>query len=138
MLDWLSGENGRNLSECNDLTNAIQEDYNDALSNIMKTENCSFEEAQAKLSDELWAHPTDSNCVSDVFGGLSGNKVSGPWGHRSEYWANRERSAVGKEAFAEITADSASNAQSLAFTKKYMPKAYSTYQSMIKGARKNG
>ena len=72
-------------------TSNLVKGYNcsyDALSNIMKTENCSFEEAQTKLSDELWAHPTDSNCISNVFGGLSGNKVSGPWGHHSEYWAN--------------------------------------------------
>ncbi|MGM9563429.1 MAG: hypothetical protein ACI3VQ_05065, partial [Faecousia sp.] len=138
MMDYLTGENGKDLSVANDLTSAIQEDYNDALSNIMKTHNCSFEEAQSKLSDELWAHPVESNCVSDVFGGLSGNKVSGPWGHRADYWAKRPRSTVGSEAFAEITADSASNPQSLEFTKKYMPKTYSAYQNMIKGVRKNG
>ena len=138
MMDYLTGENGKDLSVANDLTSAIQEDYNDALSNIMKTHNCSLEEAQSKLSDELWAHPVESNCVSDVFGGLSGNKVSGPWGHRADYWAKRPRSTVGSEAFAEITADSASNPQSLAFTKKYMPKTYNAYQNMIKGARKNG
>ena len=138
MMDYLTGENGKDLSVANDLTSAIQEDYNDALSNIMKTYNCSLEDAQSKLSDELWAHPVESNCVSDVFGGLSENKVSGPWGHRTDYWAKRPRSTVGSEAFAEITADSASNPQSLAFTKKYMPKTCSAYQSMIKGARKNG
>ena len=138
MMDYLTGENGNDLSVTNDLTSAIQEDYNDALSNIMNTHNCSLEDAQSKLSDELWAHPVESNCVSDVFGGLSENKVSGPWGHTTDYWAKRPRSAVGSEAFAEITADSASNPQSLAFTKKYMPKTYSAYQSMIKGARKNG
>ena len=120
------------------MTNAIQEDYNDALANIMKAENCSYEDAQSKLCDELWANPTASNCVSDIFGGISGNKVSGPWGHSADYWAARDRSIIGKEAFAEMTADSASNAQSLAFTKKYMPKAYRAYQNMIKGARKNG
>ena len=138
MLDYLAGENGQDLSVSNDLTSAIQEDYNDALSNIMKTDNCSLEDAQRKLSDELWKSPTESNCVSDVFGGLSGNKVSGPWGHRADYWANRPRSAVGQEAFAEITADSASNPNSLAFTQKYMPKTYDAYQNIIKGARKNG
>ena len=136
MLDYLSGEKGQNLSECNDLTKAIQEDYDDALANIMRNENCSYAEAQSKLSDILWNDPTASSCVSDVFGGISGNKVSGPWGHRNEYWARRNRSAIGKEAFAEMTADSASNAQGLAFTQKYMPKAYRTYQNMIKGARK--
>ena len=138
MMDYLTGESGNDLSVTNDLTSAIQEDYNDALSNIMKTHNCSLEDAQSKLSDELWAHPVEANCISDVFGGLSENKVSGPWGHTTDYWAKRPRSAVGSEAFAEITADSASNPQSLAFTKKYMPKTYSAYQSMIKGARKNG
>ena len=82
-------------------------------------------------------NPIASNCVSDIFGGLSGNKVVGIYGHSANYWAQRPRSAVGKEAFAEITADSASNPQTLAFTKKYMPKTYSAYQRIIKGARKN-
>lgn len=127
MIDDLSG----NSSYANNMTDAIQADYDDAISNIMKNENCTVEQAQEKLSNELWNNPNESNCVSDVFGGLTGNKVSGPWGHRAEYWANRDRSAIGKEAFAEITADSACNANNLAYTQKYMPKTYNAYKSII-------
>lgn len=137
MLDWLTGEEGKDLSVAKDLTSTVKEDYIDVMTNIMQAHNCTFEKAQTILSDELWAHPIESNCVSDVFGGISGNNVSGPWGHRNDYWTRRPPSAVGSEAFAEITADSASNPQSLEFTKKYMPKTYSAYQNIIKGARKN-
>lgn len=41
------------------------------------------------------------------------------------------------EAFAEITADSACNANNLAFTQKYMPRTYSTYKNII-GSIKGG
>lgn len=138
MLDWLSGKYGNNLTERFNLTASIQEDYNDAISGIMNKENCTLEQAQNKLSDILWSHPTESNCVSDVFGGLTGNRVSGPWGHSFEYWAQRDRSIIGKEAFAEITADSACNHQNLAFTKQYLPKTYELYKKIIKGVKTNG
>ena len=74
-----------------------------------------------------------SNCVSDVFGGISRNQVSGAWGHSTEYWMNRGQEAVGKEAFAEITADRAcNNANSLAFTQKYLPRTIQAYERALK------
>lgn len=138
MLDYLSGKDGKYLSECNDLASAIEEDYINAISEKMEKNNCSTQEAQAKLIAELKKNDPKSHCVSDIFGGLSENKVTGFWGHPKSYWKAKGSSAVGREAFAEITADIATNAKSLEFTRKYMPKTYEIYQSIIKGARKNG
>ena len=135
MIDWLAGKGGTNITQLNNLTDAAQADYNDAISSIMGRENCTMEKAQSILSDELWNNPNESNCVSDIFGGLSGNKVSGAWGHRTEYWATRDRSIIGKEAFAEITADSACNGRNLAFTQKYMPRTCSAYRTIMKSIK---
>ena len=135
MIDWLAGKGGTNITQLNNLTDAAQADYNDAISSIMGRENCTMEKAQSILSDELWNNPNESNCVSDIFGGLSGNKVSGAWGHRTEYWATRDRSIIGKEAFAEITADSACNGRNLAFTQKYMPRTCSAYRAIMKSIK---
>ena len=131
MIDWLAGNGDVNITQMNNLTDMAQADYNDAIARIMSRANCTLESAQDILSDELLSSPNESNCVSDVFGGLSGNKVSGAWGHSAEYWANRDRSIIGKEAFAEITADSACNGQNLSFTQKYMPRTYSAYKAII-------
>ena len=65
--------------------------------------------AQDILSMELMSEPIASDCASDVFGGVSYNKVSGGWGHSTEYRQERSREAIGKEASAAITACSTSS-----------------------------
>lgn len=125
MIDYLND----NLSA--ELTDCIRQDYENNLSRIINATGCSYTDAQIKLSDELWEYPTESNCVSDVFGGISCNQVSGAWGHSTEYWNTRPSSIIGAEAFAEITADSACSQENLKFTKQYMPLTYEKYKSII-------
>ena len=135
MLDWLKGqENGSyNASDYSFMTDAIHEDYYDALDKIQLEKSCDFETAQKLLSDELMSEPIASNCVSDVFGGVSYNKVSGAWGHDTQYWRERSRDAVGKEAFAELTADRAcGNIASMDFAKKYLPRTLKAYERALK------
>ena len=135
MLDWLKGqENGSyNASDYSFMTDAIHEDYYDALDKIQLEKNCDFETAQKLLSDELMSEPIASNCVSDVFGGVSYNKVSGAWGHDTQYWRERSRDAIGKEAFAELIADRAcGNIASMDFAKKYLPRTLKAYERALK------
>ena len=138
VLDYLMGrEHGTDgISTVYRLTEAAEADLEDALSSIMGAEGCSYEEAQGKLSAELASHMKESACVSDVFGGLTGNRVVGISGHSADYWALRGCDAVGREAFAEITADSACNPAVLAYTQKMMPRTYAAYQRIMeKGGR---
>lgn len=136
MLDWLIGkENGaESISSLYRLTDAVAADLNDALTSIMRSENCTYEKAQQLLSSELQSHWDVSFCVSDVFGGLTGNKVSGFWGHTADYWANRDRDGIGKEAFAEITQQRVCNPGALAYTQKMMPRTYEAYQNIVTNA----
>lgn len=136
MLDWVIGrENGvENISSLYRLTDAVAADLEDALASTMRSEKCTYEKAQQILSAELGSHFDIASCVSDVFGGLTGNKVSGLWGHSADYWANRDRDFVGMEAFAEITEQRICNPEALAYTKKMMPKTYEVYQNIIMNA----
>ncbi|MDE7353227.1 MAG: hypothetical protein K2O06_09270 [Acetatifactor sp.] len=133
MLDWLMGkEKGLEYITSNpEFINALEADLNSALSGIMRSEGCTREEAQEKLSMELWANPYDSSCVSDVFGGLTGNRVTGAWAHSREYWAVRGREGVAREAFAEITEQMACNPEGLAYTTKMMPKTVEVYRRIL-------
>lgn len=133
MLDYLMGRRygADSVSSLYGLANAALADLNDALSSIMNAEGCTYAEAQGKLSAELASHMKVSACVSDVFGGLTGNKVAGVFGHSAEYWATRGWSAISREAFAEITADSACSPEALAYTQKMMPRTYAAYQMIL-------
>ena len=137
MIDWLKGQESDtgNASYETYMTEAVHEDYFNALQNIMNDNDnpCDRERAQEILSRKLMKEPNASNCVSDVFGGVSFNKVFGVWGHSDEYWRNNSRDIVGKEAFAEITADRAcNNERNLDFTRRYMPKTMKAYENALK------
>ena len=136
MLDWLIGmENGvESISSLYRLTDAVAADLNDALTSIMRSENCTYEKAQQLLSAELQTHWDVSFCVSDVFGGLTANRVSGLWGHTADYWANRDWNSIGKEAFAEITQQRVCNPDAMAYTQKMMPRTCEVYQNIIANA----
>lgn len=136
MLDWLIGkENGvESISSLYRLTDAVAADLNDALSSIMYSEGCTYEKAQQLLSAELQSHWDVSFCVSDVFGGLTGNRVSGLLGHAADYWANRDRDSIGREAFAEITQQRVCSPSALAYTQKMLPRTYAVYQNIITNA----
>lgn len=133
MIDWLmGGEKGKEyITSDPEFIDALEADLNSALSGIMKSEGCTLEEAQEKLSMELWANPYDSSCVSDVFGGLTGNKVVGVWAHSGEYWAVKGREGVAREAFAEITEQMACSPEGLAYTMKMMPKTVEVYRRIM-------
>lgn len=136
MLDWLiGGENGvEQITSLRKMTEAVRADLDDALGNIMHTKDCSRKEAMKLLSEELESNEDLSNCVSDVFGGLTKNKVTGVWGHSAEYWAARDAGAVGMEAFAEITQQRVCYPEAYAYTQKLMPRTCGLYQSIISNA----
>ena len=133
MIDWLLGKDvGIDyITTMERFTDYIQADLDDALEQIMVKDGCTMEEAKQKLSDVLIQDPYNSSCVSDVFGGLTGNQVSGVFGHSTNYWTSRSRDSVGREAFAEITEQIACNTEALAFTKSMLPKTYEAYQNII-------
>lgn len=133
MIDWLMGkEKGQEyITSAPRLIAAMETDLNNALSGIMKSEGCTLEEAKEKLSMELMANPYASSCVSDVFGGLTGNQVVGAYVHSKEYWMLRGPEGVAREAFAEITEQMACSPEGLSYTMKMMPKTVEVYRQIL-------
>lgn len=140
-LDKLLGnENGSSetASYKNYMTEAAHEDYYDAIDKIMREEKCDEAKAQELLTTELKNNPIISNVVSDIFGGISYNKVHGRWTHDTEkYWKIMPRDVIGREAFAEITAEIAcKNEETLNFTQKYLPRTMQRYREILQGVKK--
>ena len=134
MIDWLKSQDMNTLSasEAGEMTDAAIQDYSDAIARVQSENECSIEEAEQIISDDLMKDGFASNTVSDVFGGLTYNRVSGWYTHENDYWYERPRKAVGMEAFAEITADRACGREHLEFTSKYLPHTMAAYDRALK------
>lgn len=119
-----------------DLANCIQIDYHNAILTMMNSQLCSQDDAQRELSEILKENCLASNAVSDVFGGISGNKVRGCFFHDDKtYWSKRGLDAIGREFFANVFADLACcNDEHIAFVKKYMPLTMLKFEEILKGS----
>lgn len=91
-----------------------------------------YEEVSKELSAMTDAQKAD---LSDIFGGATGNKVNGGWGHRASYWDSGNQ-ALAKEAFAEFYSASMSNPDSLALLKQYLPKSAGIFEDIIDAIEK--
>lgn len=136
-IDWVAGHDKGGQTPVSyqmGMAVAIREDYENAVKGIMTTNSCSREAAERALRIELCKAPDAANCVSDVFGGVSHNKVTGKWGHDTSYWTGPQSDInLATEAFAEISADMACNNTShIDFTRKWMPKTYELYERIVR------
>lgn len=137
MIDWLKGQEtgGGSESSKSSMVEAVRQDLQSALSDIQKEYQCSEDEAKAILKNRLREYPTESNCVSDVFGALTGNEVCGWFMHPADYWKVPPEKQASQEAFAEITADLAcGNQKAVEFVQTYMPKTWEAYQKLVREA----
>lgn len=73
--------------------------------------------------------------LSDIFGGATGNKVDGGWGHRTSYW-DKGGGALAREAFAEFYSAHIGNPESLAVLKQYLPKPAEIFEDIIEAIEK--
>ena len=136
-IDWIAGHDtgGQTpISYQMGMATTIREDYENAVQGIMRTNSCSRDAAERALRIELCRAPDAANCVSDVFGGVSHNKVTGKWGHDTSYWVGSQSDInLATEAFAEISADLAcSNTSHTDFTRKWMPKTFELYERIVR------
>ncbi len=88
------------------------------------------------VSKEIYAMTDAQKAdLSDIFGGATGNKVDGGWGHRDGYWDNGNM-ALAKEAFAEFYSAHMSNPESLAVLRQYLPKSAQIFEDIIEAIEK--
>lgn len=92
--------------------------------------------AYAEVSREIDALTDAQKAdLSDIFGGATGNKVNGGWGHRAAYW-DSQNMALAKEAFAEFYSAHISNPDSLAVLRQYLPKSAQVFEDIIDAIEK--
>lgn len=90
---------------------------------------------QYTLIEELHTLPAQhSNGVSDIFSGVTKNRVLGTWYHDNKYW--NKKGSLGNEAFAHIFAASICDEEDLTYIKKYFPKTCSIFDEIIDNANK--
>lgn len=69
--------------------------------------------------------------VSDVFSGVTGNKVRDGWTHSTSYW-RQDKNLVSSEFFAQTFSDSINNPEAIEITKRYFPESYKIFERIIK------
>jgi hypothetical protein len=114
----------------------VWKDYNLAISSIKEQDiHTNEEKSRNSLTKELELNDIIANTVSDVFGGITKNKVCGFYIHKySTYW-KRDKSLVGVECFADITADLVcGNPSTISFINQYLPNTMIQYNKLLNGA----
>lgn len=93
--------------------------------------------AYEAVSKELMGLPDAAQMdVSDIFGGATGNKAVGNWGHWDKSYWDSENTALAREAFAEFYSASISNEESLAVLKRYFPDSAAIFDDIIDAIEK--
>lgn len=90
---------GRNLSyKTPNFKNALKSDFENVVNAYMKEYNVSQEAAYSLIGSAL--KDDKYHAVSDIVGGLTGNRCRGRYGHEARYW--ERENALEKEAFAHF------------------------------------
>ena len=89
---------------------------------------CSTDYAYWMMSQKVDTHET--HAISDLWGGLSKNKVKGRYGHKTSYWTG---DALENEAFAHMF-DAQFNPVKRDLMEQYFPSAFSLFEQMLQAA----
>ena len=119
-------------------TSAIKEDFYSQLEkdvdNAIKQRANGVSEFTARLDLklDLQSEPDYIGPVSDLYGGVTNNEVTGNWGHSKEYWNRRDRKAeVCSEAWADIL-QSYGQKEQTELMNKYLPGSKKYVEEYVK------
>ncbi len=73
---------------------------------------------------------THSAGVSDLFSGITFNKVKDGWTHKTKYWKD-DPEVVCCEFFAETFSSSIVNSEAIELVKQYVPKSYAIFEKIL-------
>lgn len=131
MVDHKAG----NISQSRRFEEALRRDYRDAVDWIMAVggwKRGQEELAYKALKQEIKALSDSAQFVlSDLLGGLSGDKIRASWRHTPGYW--QRRGALTQEAFAHFYY-AAFDRRVRKQVKKYLPNAWKVFEQLLKGA----
>lgn len=124
-----------------DLKNSLKPHVDDLKRDFPNRSDYTYKKySENRLYDELHKCSDGIAGVSDIYGGLTDNRVSGAWGHSKSYWKRTDPKAeVCSEAWADIL-QSYSSKEALEYISKYLPggKAYveKTIEELIEQIKK--
>lgn len=107
---------------------ALRSDFDAYIEATMKQYSVKKLDAYAIVSKEIQGNTFNS--ISDLFGGMSGNRCLGDWYHKAPYWRNP--GALEKEAFAHMF-EAQFSADKYALMQKYFPTAFAEFEKLLNG-----
>lgn len=118
-------------SSAGEFRQALEEDGARIFRSLIAGGRCAnMEEAYQYVSKNIRA--VECHSVSDLLGGLTGNKCRGGYGHSASYWEQR-KDGMEREAFAHFYEASLSgNEQKIEIIKDFFPAAFQKYKEMIR------
>jgi hypothetical protein len=130
-IDFFAG-NGNYLSNNSLFEKMIHSDFDIYLEQYMQKNSLTDKDSAYKIiSKELKSQKSSSIwTISDLFGGLTDNKVIGNYKHARTYWT--KPGALTREAFANMFS-SMFYFESYASLKMYFPNALSEFERLLKG-----
>ena len=108
----------------------LKEDFNNVLNNYKKWYNVTDDQAYREISKAL-SKSTKMSSVSDLIGGITGNKCVGKYKHTEKYWKNK--GTLTAEAFAHFgSASIRKDLEELSYIKGIFPNAYNYFKTIVK------
>ena len=99
--------------------------------------NVKIADIRNDITRDLWrgdvADRNRLSSVSDILGGITKNKIQGPYGHKTQYWRDRPQ-GVATEAFAHLF-EAQFDTQRLEAFRRYFPSATSEFSLILEGLK---
>lgn len=113
-----------------DFYSCIEKDVDDAVNK--RANGVSVYTARLDLKLELQSEPNYIGPVSDLYGGVTDNEITGLWGHSKSYWNRRDKKAeVCSEAWADIL-QSYGQKEQTELMNKYLPGSKKYVEEYVK------
>lgn len=129
MLDHFFGNGNAWISSAPEYIEALRQDFDTKVQNVMIKRNCSREEAYDIISEELYG-VWESN-ISDICGALSECRCQGSYGHHPTYW-KEEPSRIAIEAFANMFEASIGSKEKKEQMQTWFPSSYECFNKLVK------
>ena len=135
LVDDFTSKKG-DSSSSKKFSQALQNDFDNYVSKVMRDNSCDRETAYEIISDWLYEDADNKNGISDLCGGLTDNECIGKWGHANSYWSGKKEHGipdkVNNEAFAHFfEASMSTDPTKLNYIKEVFPNAYDEFKSIV-------
>ena len=109
---------------------AIIKDVNNFVSNIKDLYKLKSDDEVREFINENLLINNKTHSISDIFGGVTGNKIRGAFGHKNEYW--QRKGSLERETFAHLfEATIRDDKYKLKLIKEILPESYSEFLKML-------